>query len=381
MKVLFITGEYPPGPGGVGHYVAQMAAALNESGHPAIVATARRPGKADEERTAAGLVLRTYDPGEVDSPRWADRMVQIARDYQVDLIEGADHLGECASVLRHPRRPAVLIKVHASQIVRALQNAQIHYAWQRATWALARFRARKQLARERFVVEHADLETVCSQRLLTEMHRQGLRLPARIGVLPNPIRDPGESLEPESPYPSVLFVGRMEFLKGIQFLPEIFQSVRATVPEVRLRIAGADTYARGIGSMKAWLERRLAPQSAQVDWLGPLDAAELDREYRRAWVVAAPSLWDNFPMVVLESMVRGKAIVTTPHGGMPEMLSSTSGRIVRPDQPAFGAAVVQLLTNSGLRAEAGRSARAKALQAYSPRAVAEQYVRFVEGRP
>lgn len=379
MKVLFVSGEFPPATGGVGHYVAQMASALTRFGHHAVVLTRKRQGLPEVESIGDILVLRQYEEQHLESSGWGDYLAAIAREHKVDLVEGADHLGECAPLLRCSGRPPVLIKVHACQIIKVLQEAHIHYSWQRITWALARFRARKQLGREREVIEHADMEAVCSSRLLDEMHRQGLRVPAKVAVIPNPVRDSGV-FEPDGELvPTVLFAGRLEFLKGVQFLPGIMREVLASVPDARLRIAGSDTYARGIGSVKQWLDKRFGAVRSQVDWVGSLNPVEMDNEYRRAWVVLVPSLWDNFPMVVLESMIRGRPIVTTRNGGMPEMLNGTGSVLSAPDSVVFSGEIVRLLTDRAQRKALGLAVRKKALASYTDQAIVPQYVRFVQG--
>ena len=57
----------------------------------------------------------------------------------VDLIEGADHYGECAGLLRNRTRPPVLIKIHGCNAVRAPCESQILYSWQRWTQRIAQW--------------------------------------------------------------------------------------------------------------------------------------------------------------------------------------------------------------------------------------------------
>ena len=48
-----------------------------------------------------------------------------------------------------------------------------------------------------------------------------------------------------------------------------------------------------------------------------------------------PSRWDNFPTVLLEAMARSRPVVSSPNGGMPEMLEGTLCQAVDPSTPAF----------------------------------------------
>ncbi len=377
MNILFHSWEFPPNGAGVGAYMGHMAQTLVQAGHHVVVVTGRAAGMPAEERTDCGHIYRVYDRDDAGSRQVTDRVLAEARNHGINVIEGADHLGECANLLAQKPRPPILIKAHACQVIKVLQRAHVHYPWQRITWALARARARKQLQRERYVIEHADLELVSSHRLLDEMRKQGLRLPARIAVLPNPIADPGCGERHAAETPTILFVGRLEFLKGVQFLPNILRRVLERVPNAQLRVVGGDTYARWVGSLKAWLSNKLGDMAPRVALLGSLTPETLDAEYRAAWVTVAPSLWDNFPTVVLESLIRGLPVVTTPHGGMPEMLTETGATVHDPRSPSFADAVADLLLSEEKRQQWGDAGRQRCLDQYSPAVVGDQYLDFL----
>jgi glycosyltransferase involved in cell wall biosynthesis len=178
----------------------------------------------------------------------------------------------------------------------------------------------------------------------------------------------------------LLLVGRIDMGKGVQFIPGIIRSLVRAVPDVRLEIAGGDSSARGLGSVREWLEGQLGPLASHVSFLGLLDPLALDEAYRRAWIVIAPSRWDTFPTAVLEAMVRGKAVVASPHGGMPEMLEGTGCIVASPSAPDFPEAVRALLADPVIRSRAGQTARARAEREYSPGVVTRRYVEFVQSR-
>jgi glycosyltransferase involved in cell wall biosynthesis len=381
VKVLFHCSEFPPVGGGVGAYMLNMARALGATGHQAAVVTSRAPGLPELDVSESfGPVYRIYDAAEAGSDRVRDRVLALARELRPDLIEGADHLGDCAGLLRHPRRPPVLVKVHACSAMEVLRRSHVLHRWQRLTIAAALLRHRRQLARERFSIEHADLLCAPSRRVLAELRRQGLSLPAGAEVIPNPMIAPEPSAGGEADRPTVLFVGRIDVGKGIEHLPAMLARLARTLPDVVLELAGPDGYARGLGSLRAWLEARLARGTGQARFLGRLGAPELAAAYRRAWVVVVPSRWDNFPTVLLEAMGHAKPVVASPHGGMPEMVEGTGGVIADPASPEFAEQVGQLLRDGQLRARAGASLREKLVRSYSPEAVVGAYIRFVASR-
>jgi len=363
---------------GVGMYMKNMAAALVQCGHQAIVVTASSEGKRSETVENGVVVCRVFSREERGSERVRDIVLQIARDHRVDIIEGADHGGDCASLLRLKRQIPVMIKYHACQMIDVLRRAHAHYWWQNITIGAAMLKSWRQMRDEIYSIEHADFACVPSKRLLEELRKQSLSLPEKLAVIPNPIAVSTlpEAVEPEEP--TVLFVGRIEFGKGAAFLPDLIRNIVLNFPKARLEIAGSDSYARGVGSLKEWVSDRLGSASGNVQFLGPLGAVELEAAYRRAWVVVVPSLWDNFPTVVLEAMSLARPIVASIHGGMPEMLEGTGCPVVEPAGDGFAKAVARLLGDKKVRDDVGRRARRRALSVYSPEVVVAQYVKYVQ---
>lgn len=381
MKVLFHGTEFFPEGGGVGAYMLNMARALGSTGHAAAVVTNRVAGLPEVDTSESfGPVFRLYARGDAGTPRARDAVLSVARELRPDVIEGADHLGDCALLLRESDRPPVLIKVHTSAALRVLGESQVYYPWQRLTVAAALLRSRRQLRAERYCIEHADLLCVPARRMLTELRRQGLRLPQRVEVIPNPATSTGPDGAGEAARPTVLFLGRIDIGKGIQYLPALIARLAREFPDVLLEIAGVDSYARWIGSLRAWLERRLGNAAGNVRFVGRVAGAEKDAAYRRAWVVVLPSRWDNFPTVLLEAMGHARPVVASPHGGMPEMLQDTGGIIADPGSVEFAHAVAGLLRDAAARRRAGRSLQEKLEREYSPAAVVPRYVGFLESR-
>lgn len=379
MKVLLVTWEYPPNGAGIGGYVRQMGEALAACGHRAVILTGRVPGLPEKQETPAGLVLRQYDVPDVGAESFADQALAVAREHGVDWIEGADHWGELACLLRRSHPIPVVIKAHSSNVLRVMWESQILHEWQRPLIHLARLKVRKRISDEATCLSKADALVAPSRRILDELARQGTPLPAHHAVVPNPISAPGgEKAGSESPDPTLLLAGRIDIGKGIQYLPELLERLSPRFPGLRLEIAGPDTHARGLGSMQGWLTKRLGSLTSRVRFHGRLTAESLAEAYDRAWVVIVPSRWDNFPTVVLEAMVRGRPIVASPNGGMPEMLQGTACPIVDPSRgEAFADAVAGLLSSAERRREAGASAKTRSLKEYSPEAVVPRYVNFI----
>lgn len=89
---------------------------------------------------------------------------------------------------------------------------------------------------------------------------------------------------------------------------------------------------------------------------------------RTANLCVVPSVWeDAFPLAVLEMMARGRAIVATRVGGVPEMIEDgVSGLLVPPDDvDALAAALERVALAPQLQDSLGQSARERTLRLFS----------------
>ena len=145
----------------------------------------------------------------------------------------------------------------------------------------------------------------------------------------------------------VLYVGRVTRHKGLG------QLIRA----VGL-VEGATLEVSGEGWWKPAAEKLVARLGleSRVRFLGWLARLELDAAYRRAGVVAVPSLWpEPFGMVGLEAMARGRPVVASATGGIPEWLADGETGLLTPpgDVRALAGALERLLDDADLRARMG----------------------------
>jgi glycosyltransferase involved in cell wall biosynthesis len=154
--------------------------------------------------------------------------------------------------------------------------------------------------------------------------------------IPNGVELPPE-VGDEADSPEVLFVGRLAEEKGIRELAQATEGLNLVVA--------------GDGPL-----RDLVPNS-----LGFVPHEEAQRLIGRAAVVVLPSHREGLPMVLLESMAHGRAIVATPVGGIPSLVEDgVTGLLVsRGDAQALREAITRLLENPELRRKLGAAARAR----------------------
>ncbi|WP_136810734.1 glycosyltransferase family 4 protein [Desulfosediminicola flagellatus] len=379
MKILFHCWEYPPRGSGIGSYIFHMTQAFQSLDCYTVVVTSHGDEGKSREEFNNGVIYRYYKIEDIGKPFVSELVRTLAEKHQVDWIEGADHLGESAGLFGlNLRGIPVIIKAHYNDVLKRSRYGHVYYSWQKYLIGLACIRNRRCLRRESDSLKKAAVLISPCERFLTEMEEQGVSLPDKRWVIPNPISPIEKVTHREATDPTLLLVGRIDIGKGIAHLSKMIEKLKKKFPNLKIEIAGEDSYARFLGSTRKWLIGKLGVNVAHIKFLGHLDRKNLERAYSRAWVVIVPSGWDTFPTVVLESMVRGVPVVASPNGGMAEMLEGTLNPIADPVTMQFASELEILLSNKSLRKQVGLSGRDKALSAYDPLVIARNYIDKVD---
>lgn len=150
----------------------------------------------------------------------------------------------------------------------------------------------------------------------------------------------------------ILFLGRVESRKGV---PELCAALGglAALPGWRATIAGDGEVDKLRRDLK---ELGLAERVAVPGWQGEDDVARL---LSTADILTLPSHSENLPIAVIEAMAAGLAIVTTPVGATPDIVSDgETGLLVPPgDVEALRQALAKLIETPALRRELGEATR------------------------
>ena len=169
---------------------------------------------------------------------------------------------------------------------------------------------------------------------------------------------------PEPPLPPgetrLAIVGRLIPIKGHEVLLEALRRARDDVPELTLEIAGdgpLDAQLRATATRLGLADRvtflgRVAPP-------GPV--------YERAEIVVVSSFGEGFGMAALEAMERGRAVIASDVGGLPEIVAQEeTGLVVPPGDPAaLASAIVELARDPARTAALGAAGRERARSAFS----------------
>jgi glycosyltransferase involved in cell wall biosynthesis len=167
----------------------------------------------------------------------------------------------------------------------------------------------------------------------------------------------------------LLFVGSWTPRKGTKYLVEAFSQIVAQRPDTRLTLAGAHQSDPG-EIMDAF------PPSLrhQVRILPALSEQKLVDQYLTHKVMLFPSLYEGFGMVVLEAMACRLPVVTTPIGGMADVIEDSVTGVFVPlrDSRALAEVSLELLADKQRRREMGAHAQERA-QAFPWAKIADQH--------
>ena len=388
LRIGFLTSEYPTETytGGIGSYVRQMAQSLVELGHSSFVLLSAPldegpawDGPVPIYRVrVSGFASRLPEPlGKGASLSFARALARIANELSLDVLEAPEWGGLTAFLdLVKPPKLRVVVRLHTcSSIVRRVNNSNAQSMRERLEWRLRDWLEKRS-------VLTADAVTAVSKAIGEETTRSLRLVRTDFQVIPNSVNDSAFSLTEdmrEAANPVVLFIGRLEWRKGPDLLIRAVPAILKRQPRVLFRFAGMDT-ATGPGSisMRSHLDS-LLPSGARsnVDFCGHLAPPQLEEALCQATVCVFPSRYEGLPMVCLEAMAHGKAIVATDIPGFCEMISDgETGVIVRGEDPeSLASAVERLLSDDLLRARLGKTARKAARSQFHGSVVAKCMLR------
>jgi glycosyltransferase involved in cell wall biosynthesis len=160
--------------------------------------------------------------------------------------------------------------------------------------------------------------------------------------------------------PRLAIVGRLIPIKGHDVLLRAVARARERLSGLTLEIAGDGELG---GELRA-TAKRLGLEDA-VTFLGRV--APVAPVLERAEVVVVPSFGEGFGMVALEAMERGRPVIASDVGGLPEIVDEgRTGMLVPPgDVEALARAIAELADDPARAAAMGEAGRTRALAEFS----------------
>lgn len=158
----------------------------------------------------------------------------------------------------------------------------------------------------------------------------------------------------------ILYIGRLDPMKGIDYLILAFKKIKRKYPKMKLVIAGSGPSEIGL---------KVAAKSVQdVIFLGFVSKEEDKLSlYHNCLAVVLPSFSEAFPMVILEAMASGKPVIASSVGGIPDLVRNyENGFLIKPGRSQdIERSINALIENPGLREEMGKRNRMLIKKKYS----------------
>jgi len=170
----------------------------------------------------------------------------------------------------------------------------------------------------------------------------------QINILYNPCLTIEDRKEAKSKY--ILFAGTLNARKGYADLIKAFSLISAKFPEWKLIFAGNGEIE------KAKILARSLNIIDQVEFVGWVSGNIKDTLFRQASIFCLPSYAEGFPMAVLDAWAYGLPVITTPVGGLPDILDDgKNGLIFEPgDLNTLSQHMETLIQNIHLRSKLER---------------------------
>jgi len=383
MKVLMVSWEYPPVViGGLGRHVHHLATALATAGHDVVVLSRRPAGTdpsthppTDEIRDGVRVVAAAHDPHEFtfgdDMMAWTLAMGHAMVRAGLSLKKaGSDRLWRPDVVHAHDwlvAHPAIALAGFFD--VPLVSTIHATEAGRHSGWVSGPI-SRQVHAVESWLVRESDALIACSASMadeITELFGPGL---AGITVIRNGIdaaRWPFAARRPRTGPAELLYLGRLEFEKGVHDVIAALPRIRRTHPGVTLTIAGE-------GTQQEWLvgQARHHKVIKAVRFVGHLDHADLLAALHRADAAVLPSHYEPFGLVALEAAAAGTPLVTSDTGGLGEaVINGITGVSFPPrDVAGLASAVRSVLDDQDAAQRRARAARTRLTSDFDWRTVA-----------
>jgi len=196
----------------------------------------------------------------------------------------------------------------------------------------------------------------------------------KVAVIPNGI-DIDKFQTNRNKKKRILLVSRMFERKGIQYFLRALEGLDL---EHDVNIVGDGPYLRTLQQISGDLK-------SKVKFCGWLEntSLELKELFETSSIFVFTSESENFPIVLLEAMAAGMAIITSKDTGCAEVVGDTALLVESKNPIAIREALNKLINNPDFSRELGRAARSRVEENFSWSTVAKRYVdlysKFTEG--
>ncbi|HEX4746605.1 MAG TPA: glycosyltransferase family 4 protein [Gaiellaceae bacterium] len=361
MRVVVVSGIWPPDPGGPASHAPALADFLVARGHDVEVVTTADSVPEPRSYPVHWAARR--------SPFRHVRVAQLVRGAarRADVVYATSMVRRAALGARFARRPLVVKLVSDEVFERATRSG-------RYSGTLDEFQRESDGVRTRFLRStrnralRSAQHVFCPSAYLRDVALGWDVDPERVSVLPNPAPALPDLPSREELRAQLGVTGNVLAFAG-RLGP---QKALGVTLEALADVSGVTLVVAGDGPERAGLERhaRELGLDAQVSFRGSIPRADVLRLFRAADASVLSSAWENFPHTVVEALAVGCPVIATAVGGIPEVVrSGENGLLVAPgDAAALAEAITRFFSDEELRERLSASA-APSVETYSEEAV------------
>lgn len=331
MRIAFLTPEFVTeyrNGGGLGNYLARICHVLKERGHvPEVFVSGRESCRFDFD----GILVHRVDIGPAVNrwkitaavARWLPRgayaaqcsapimgqaaalakaLYQREREVEFDFVQSADFQAVGLFVARRRNRPRIVRCSCAVDLYAEVDGPAQLNPWQ-CFW-------------ERQTIRRADRSYAPSQFVADHLQRK-FGLPVEVVRPPLSVEVIAQK-EPVTGLPARfhLHFGQLRRRKGSEFLADALPLVWQTEPEYRMVWAG-----KCEPELRELLPQKWGTLSDRVQFVGPLEKPALYGVLQRSQAAVLPSLVDNLPNTVIESLMFDRPVIGTNSSSIDELLT------------------------------------------------------------
>lgn len=378
MKLLLLTYEFPPLPGGIGRYCATLTRALTNQGHEVVVIIPREIEGADSAVANAQVECFSRRQGPARFFIDAYRLYQAIQGHQPEYVL-ATHgfsfapIGVLSLTFRFPYALTIIgsdIQHHSSVkgITSVLRRLLFQRALDQAEKVICISQYSRDLLQSSFPVPSTKLYVVyigLDERHLAEPNKERIEFLRQTGELRDRV--------------VLLTVARLVPRKGHDQVLKALSQIVPTHPDTHYLIVGTGPDEGRLRGIVQDLDIE-----SNVTFAGYVAEEALNDYYDLADIYVMPSkqegeVVEGFGLVFIEAAARGLPTIGGRHGGVPEaIVDGETGYLVDPHNPSeIAERIVQLIENPGLRRKMGERGRKRVLEQFTAQKMARNTVRML----
>ena len=388
MNILFLSRDYPPNLiGGVGIYTLEMSRLLAKEGHNVFVITSAEEFECEYVDKGVRVFrvkparFRIFEPlrdkingflGRLEySFAVSRKMREVIKKFHIDIVESCEARMEGFWYFLLHKKPRLVIKLHTPEsivfkfnnIKRTLDIKLINIL-------------------EDWWIERADKIVGLTDSII-DLSAKFFNIRKRcISKVPNPIdidffkplnlnKDTSQRFDN-----TVLYVGRLEFRKGVHILIKSIPIVLKEIPDAKFIFVGSDC------GMKPYIISKIKEFNCEnnIIIMDEVSRESLLEYYMNASACVIPSLWENHPYVCLEALACGRPVIASKVAGLAEIIKDNENGILA--QPGsfrdLADKIIGLLKNKELQCKLSVNARSFMETNYNAEKVARKTINIYE---